>query len=69
MVYQDPGTALNPSIRVGEQIAEIYRFHKQMGKGEAHGGRDDMLSTVQISAPDRVPAATRTSFRADSSSG
>ena len=26
MVYQDPGTALNPSIRVGDQIAEVYQL-------------------------------------------
>ena len=25
MVYQDPGKALNPSIRVGNQVAEVYR--------------------------------------------
>jgi peptide/nickel transport system ATP-binding protein len=54
MVYQDPGTALNPSLRVGEQIAEVYRFHKGMGKAEARGAAVDMLATVQISAPDRV---------------
>jgi peptide/nickel transport system ATP-binding protein len=54
MVYQDPGTALNPSIKVGEQIAEVYRFHKGMGKADALAAAIDMLSTVQISAPDRV---------------
>ena len=26
MVYQDPARALNPSIRVGEQIAEVFRL-------------------------------------------
>jgi peptide/nickel transport system ATP-binding protein len=54
MVYQDPGTALNPSIKVGEQIAEVYRFHKGMGRDEALAAAVEMLSTVQISAPDRV---------------
>ena len=54
MVYQDPGTALNPSIKVGEQIAEVYRFHKGMGRSEALAAAVEMLSTVQISAPDRV---------------
>jgi peptide/nickel transport system ATP-binding protein len=54
MVYQDPGTALNPSIRVGEQIAEVYRFHKGMGKADAIAAAMEMLTTVQISAPDRV---------------
>ena len=54
MVYQDPGTALNPSIRVGEQIAEVYRFHKGMSRSEALAATVEMLLTVQISAPDRV---------------
>jgi peptide/nickel transport system ATP-binding protein len=54
MVYQDPGTALNPSIRVGEQIAEVYRFHKDMSRSDALAATVEMLSTVQISAPDRV---------------
>ncbi|HSD01050.1 MAG TPA: ABC transporter ATP-binding protein [Gaiellales bacterium] len=54
MVYQDPGTALNPSIRVGEQIAEVYRFHKGMGKAEAIAAAMQMLTTVQISAPERI---------------
>ena len=26
MVYQDPGRALNPSIRVGKQVAEVFRL-------------------------------------------
>ena len=54
MVYQDPGTALNPSIRVGEQIAEVYRFHKGMGKADAIAAAMEMLATVQISAPERI---------------
>jgi peptide/nickel transport system ATP-binding protein len=54
MVYQDPGTALNPAIKVGEQIAEVYRFHKHMRKKEALAAAIDMLSTVQISTPERV---------------
>src|SRR4029079_1925053 len=54
MVYQDPGSALNPSIKVGEQIAEVYRFHKHLGKSDALAAAIEMLSTVQISAPDRV---------------
>ena len=54
MVDQDPGSALNPSIKVGEQIAEVYRFHKHLGKSDALAAAVEMLSTVQISAPDRV---------------
>jgi peptide/nickel transport system ATP-binding protein len=54
MVYQDPGTALNPSIKVGEQIAEVYRFHKHMNRSDALAAAVEMLSTVQISSPERV---------------
>ena len=34
MVYQNPGTALNPSIRVGKQLAEVYTA-RGASRGEA----------------------------------
>ena len=54
MVYQDPGTALNPSIRVGNQIAEVYELHRGMKRREAMDAAASMLETVQISDPARV---------------
>jgi peptide/nickel transport system ATP-binding protein len=54
MVYQDPGTALNPSIRIGDQIAEVFRFHRGMNKQEARDASAHMVSTVQISDAARV---------------
>ncbi len=54
MVYQDPGSALNPSLRVGEQIAEVYRFHRGMDRKAATDAASHMLETVQISDPGRV---------------
>jgi peptide/nickel transport system ATP-binding protein len=54
MVYQDPGTALNPSIRIGDQIAEVFRFHRGMDKQEAREASAHMVSTVQISDAARV---------------
>src|SRR5947209_10491305 len=54
MVYQDPGSALNPSMRIGAQIAEVYRFHRGMGKKEAYDASASMLEKVQISDPARV---------------
>ncbi len=35
MVPQDPLSSLNPSIRVGEQIAEILRQHTELNRQEA----------------------------------
>jgi len=53
MVYQEPGRALNPSIRVGRQIAEVFRIAGQ-SESDAERSAEDMLRKVQISDPGRV---------------
>jgi len=53
MVYQEPGRALNPSIRVGRQIAEVFRIAGQHSS-EATASAQEMLRKVQISDPVRV---------------
>jgi peptide/nickel transport system ATP-binding protein len=53
MVYQNPGSALNPSIRVGEQVAEVFRIAGR-SKEEALERARGMLAKVQISDPARV---------------
>jgi len=35
MVYQDPMQALNPSVRLGEQLAEVLTCHQQISEDEA----------------------------------
>ncbi len=54
MVYQDPGSALNPSLRIGHQIAEVFRYHRGMDKKAAEEAAAGMLEKVQISDPARV---------------
>jgi peptide/nickel transport system ATP-binding protein len=53
MVYQEPGRALNPSLRVGRQIAEVFGIAGQ-SSGDATASAEDMLRKVQISDPGRV---------------
>jgi peptide/nickel transport system ATP-binding protein len=53
MVYQEPGRALNPSLRVGRQIAEVFQIAGQ-SSGDATASAEDMLRKVQISDPGRV---------------
>jgi peptide/nickel transport system ATP-binding protein len=53
MVYQNPGAALNPSIRVGDQVTEVFRL-LGVGTEEAGGQAQEMLRKVQISDPTRV---------------
>jgi peptide/nickel transport system ATP-binding protein len=53
MVYQEPGRALNPSIRVGRQVAEVFEI-AGMGRSEAADRAEQSLRTVQINDPGRV---------------
>jgi peptide/nickel transport system ATP-binding protein len=53
MVYQNPGSALNPAIRVGSQLEEVFELiglSKEAAAKRAH----EMLGKVQISDPARV---------------
>ncbi|RUV34865.1 ABC transporter ATP-binding protein [Mesorhizobium sp. M7A.F.Ca.MR.148.00.0.0] len=50
MVYQDPGKALNPSIRVGRQLTEIFELGGVSGRA-ATDRAIAMLNRVRISDP------------------
>src|SRR5207244_2071423 len=53
MVYQNPGAALNPGIRVGRQVAEVFLVRGSDRK-EASERALNALRTVQIADPDSV---------------
>ena len=50
MVFQDPMTALNPIMTVGDQIAEGIALHQHLDKAHARQEAIHMLETVGISA-------------------
>jgi peptide/nickel transport system ATP-binding protein len=53
MVYQDPGKALNPSIRIGRQLTEIFELGGVMGQAATERAVA-MLNRVRISDPASV---------------
>ena len=54
MVYQNPLSSLNPSIKIGKQIAEVVIHHEGLGKAEADDRVIEILKKVHMPAPDSV---------------
>lgn len=52
MIFQDPMTALNPTLSIGEQLTEGLRTHKKIGKQEAKKRAIEMLNLVGIPNPE-----------------
>lgn len=48
MVYQDPMQALNPSLKLGDQMKEVLTVHRGMGDAEAEKRSVEMLERVYM---------------------
>ncbi|MFJ1869259.1 ABC transporter ATP-binding protein [Streptomyces sp. NPDC088097] len=53
-VFQDPASYLNPSIRVGPQIAEVIRVKKGLNRREARRRAVELLRAVHLRDPELV---------------
>ncbi len=53
MIFQEPMSSLNPLMKVGEQIAEVIKQHRQVSHAESIHQALEMLKKVQIPAPEK----------------
>jgi len=48
MIFQDPMTSLNPTLKIGTQITEVLERHMNMKRGEARKRAVELLDEVKI---------------------
>jgi peptide/nickel transport system ATP-binding protein len=54
MIFQEPMTALNPIMRIGDQIAEVYQSHLGLGRRECRERVLADLTAVGLPDPERL---------------
>jgi peptide/nickel transport system ATP-binding protein len=52
-VFQEPMTSLNPSFRIGNQIAEVLQEHLGLSRAQSRARAIELLDLVRIPAPAR----------------
>lgn len=53
MVFQDPMTSLDPTMKVGKQVREMILLHENVSKDEAKNRALDLLGLVGIENPEK----------------
>lgn len=57
IIFQEPGIALNPVLRVGQQVAEVIRAHRSWGWRRCREEAQGLLTQVGLAEPNRLHRA------------
>ena len=57
MIFQEPMSALNPSMRCGNQVAEVLQQHESFSKKEIKSKVLELFEQVRLPNPDRIYSA------------
>ena len=57
MIFQEPMTALNPVLTIGDQIEEVLRIHTDLGPAERRAQVLAMLESMRLPEPERMHAS------------
>ena len=57
MIFQEPMTALNPVLTIGDQIEEVLRIHTDLGPAERRSRVLAMLEAMRLPDPERMHAS------------
>jgi len=54
MVYQDPATSLNPSMRIGPQVEEALREHLDLNAQQIRERTNELFESVRLAEPEEI---------------
>lgn len=57
MIFQEPMTALNPVMTIGNQIDEVIRFHTKIRKRDRRTRAINLIASVHLPDPEHIIAA------------
>ncbi len=57
MIFQEPMTALNPVMTIGNQIDEVIRFHTKIKKRDRRERAMNLIASVHLPDPEHIIAA------------
>ena len=54
MVFQDPSRSLNPTMKIGRQVAEALKLHTDMSRREIRQRVLELLQSVRLQSPEKL---------------